>query len=58
MQQFPLPNTLKLVLDQHVKNADIAEDEELKHIMGKLSSLNTKVEDLKRKALENKRAKE
>ena len=44
-----LPAQLKKALEQHRNQADIADDEELASILGKLESLNEKVSCYKQK---------
>lgn len=46
-----IPEQLRKSLQQHVEDADLHEDEELKQLMGKLSDLSAKVAAAKAKAL-------
>ena len=51
MQKMSLPVALSIALKQHALSADIADDDELKNIVGKLDDLHEKVQDIKAKAL-------
>ncbi|GGW74581.1 hypothetical protein [Alteromonas halophila] len=51
MTSKSIPELLKRSLQSHLEDADLHEDEELQDIIGKLSSLSTKVAEAKAKAL-------
>jgi hypothetical protein len=53
-----LPAHLQRVLQNHLAQSDIARDDELENIIDRLSSLNEAVEQVKRKILENRAAKQ
>lgn len=47
MQKLSLPNSLQLSLQEHVNNADIVMDDDLREVLTKLSALHEKIEALK-----------
>lgn len=53
-----LPAHLQRVLQNHLAQSDIARDDELENIIDRLSSLNEAVEQVKRKILANRAAKQ
>jgi len=57
MNTKSLPAHLQQVLEQHVAQSQLTHDDELQEIIAKLNSLNSKVELLKHKILENRQNK-
>lgn len=58
MNTKSLPAHLQQVLEQHVAQSQLTHDDELREIIAKLNSLNSKVELLKHKILENRQNKQ
>jgi hypothetical protein len=58
MSSKSLPAYLQQVLENHVAQSDIVQDEELDSIFEKLSSLNESVEKMKAKIREKKKLKD
>ncbi|MDP5029788.1 MAG: hypothetical protein NWQ54_25115 [Paraglaciecola sp.] len=58
MNTKSLPAHLQQVLEQHVAESQLTQDDELREIFAKLSSLNSKVELLKSKIIQNRQNKQ